>query len=94
MGRDHDGLAGLDLGNDGGFPVRQQTGDNVLEALGGRYRLAGVTRVSVLAELATSLDGRRRHIVGTTPEHELLLAVLVADFLLVLALQGAVVTLV
>ena len=91
---DHDGLAGLDRGNDGLIPVGQQTRDDVLEALAHGDELAGVARVGVLRELRASLDGGRGHVEGTAPQHELVLAVLVADFLLVLALERTVVTLV
>ena len=94
MGGDHDGLAGLDLGDDGALPVGQEALEDVLEALGGGDGLTGVAGVGVLGELGAGLDGRRRHVVGAAPLHELLLPVLVADLLLVLALQGAVVALV
>ena len=91
---DHDGLAGLDRGNDGLVPVGQQTRDDVLEALAHGDRLAGVAGILILRELGAGLDGGRSHVEGTAPQHELLLAVLVADFLLVLALERTVVTLV
>src|SRR5690606_18109309 len=91
---DEDGLAGLEIRDDVGLPVGKRPLEDVLEALARRDGLARVTRITVLGELRTGLDGRRRDVVGTAPEHELLLAVLVADLLLVLSLQRAVVTLV
>jgi hypothetical protein len=47
-----------------------------------------------LGELAVGLDRRRWNIEGSTPEHELLLAVGFESGLLVLPLKGTVVTLV
>src|SRR5690606_42022666 len=44
--------------------------------------------------LAAGFDGRWRSVVGTAPQHELFLAELLQRLLLVLALQGTVVTLV
>ena len=70
--------------------------DDVLEALGARHGLeqVGVARVADLAELVVVGQRRRRRVVGAAPEHELLVAELVAHRGLVLALQRAVVPLV
>ena len=64
---------------------------SVAGAAGRRSRVA---RVAVLGELGARLDGRRRGVVRAAPQHELLVAELVAGLLLVLALQRAVVPLV
>ncbi len=96
VGGDHDGQAVGEVGLDLVLPVGHQPRHDVLEALGGRHRGAepGVAGVAVLRELVVLVDGRRRHVVGAAPQHELLLAELLEGLLLVLALQRAVVALV
>ena len=94
MGGDQDGLAGLELRDDLRLPVRGHTLDHVGQGLGLRDRVAGVTRIVVLGVLIVRIDLRRRGGIGAAPDHELLVAVLLADLGLVLALQSAVVTLV
>src|SRR5699024_4993544 len=79
-----DDLAGLQVRDDLFLPVRQCPLQHVLEAFGVRDGFTGIPGVSVLGVLAAGLDRRRRHIVGAPPSHELLLAELVADLLLVL----------
>src|SRR5699024_10231659 len=92
--RQQDNLARLQIRDDLLLPVRQGPLQHVLETFRVRDGLTGIPVVGVLGVLAAGLDRRRRHIVGAPPGHELLLAELVTDLLLVLALQGAVVPLV
>ena len=94
MSGDQNGLASLQLRLDVGLKVRLNALDHVGQALGFRNRIAGVARIVVLRVLVVRIDLRRRCGVGTTPQHELLVTVLLTDLGLVLALQGAVVTLV
>ena len=93
---DHDGEAVSEVRLDLGLPVRQHPRDDVLEALRARHGVAQarIARVTGLGVLVVGVDGRRRHVVRATPLHELLLAELLEDLLLVLALQRAVVALV
>ena len=93
MSGDQNGLASLQLRLDVGLEVRLNALDHVGQALGFRNRIAGVARIVVLRVLVVRIDLRRRCGVGTTPQHELLVTVLLTDLGLVLALQGAVVTL-
>src|SRR5690606_5397321 len=79
---------------DGRLPVGHHPVHYVEQALGARDVDAGVARVAFLAVLVAVLDRRRRGVVAAPPQHELLVAVLVADLRLVLALQLAVVALV
>ena len=94
MGGDQHGLAGAQLRLDGGLEVGLDTLDDVGQALGFRNRVTGVTRVVVLRVLVVRVDLGRRGRVGATPQHELLVTVLLTNLGLVLALQSAVVTLV
>ena len=87
----HDGLASLKVWDDRVTPVGQGAFQHIFETLRTRNRLAGVTRIGVLAELGTELNLGRRHVIGPTPLHKQVLAVFVTDSLLVQALQGAVV---
>ena len=90
----HDSLAGLNRRNNGLIPVGEQTRDDILQTLAHGDRLTGIAGILILRELRAGLDGGRSHVEGTAPQHELLLAELVANFLLVLALERTVVTLV
>jgi len=82
------------IGYDGVVPVGQHACDNVFQAFRTRAGLGGqgrVPRVVELGELRVDVQFRRRGVVRTPPNHELLLAEFVADLGLVLALQRAVV---
>src|ERR1700760_3710821 len=82
--------------DDGVIPVRQEAAQHVLQALGprpGLRRQGGVTRITGLGQRVVVGHGRRRHVVGAAPQHELLVAELLPDGRLVLALQRAVVPL-
>ncbi len=97
MSGDQDGLTRLQVGDDRVVPVRQHPLEDVLQALRSRQQLWGqsrVARVADLRELVVIGEGRRRCVVRTPPQHELLLAELVQCLFLVLALQRAVVPLV
>src|ERR1700761_1236132 len=94
---DQDRAAGPEVGHDLVVPVRQHPGQHVLEALGTRPGLGrqdGVARVGRLGELVVVGDRRRRDVVGTAPEHELLVTELGPGLGFVFALQGAVMPLV
>ena len=89
------GLACCQVGLDVRLPVGEHTAQNVLEALGaGSVLNVGVTRVVCLRVGVVVVQRGRRNVVGTTPGHELLVAVFLTNLGLVLTLQGAVVTLV
>ena len=94
MSGDQNGLASLQFRLDVGLEVRLNALDHVGKAFGFRNRIAGVARIIVLRILVVRIDLRRRSGVGTAPQHELLVTVLLTDLGLVLALQSAVVTLV
>ena len=95
MCSNQNGLACCEVGLDVRLPVGKHTAQNVLQALGARsvlnIRVAGVVclRVGVVV-----IQRGRRNVVGTTPRHELLVAVFLADLGLILTLQSTVVTLV
>ena len=85
------------VGHDGGRPVGHHAAHDVLQALGARE----VGRVEVpVARVAGDVvgvvggQGRGRGVVAAAPEHELLLAELLLDLGLVLALEVPVVALV
>ena len=94
MSGDQNGLTSLQFRLDVGLEVRLNALDHVGKAFGFRNRIAGVARIIILRILVVRIDLRRRSGVGTAPQHELLVTVLLTDLSLVLALQSAVVTLV
>ena len=94
MSSNQNRLASLELGLDGGLEIRLDALDDIGQALGFRNRIAGVARIMVLRILVVRIDLWRRGGIGAAPQHELLVAVFLADSLLVLALQRTVVTLV
>ena len=94
MRRNQNGLTGLQCRNDVAIPVGQHALEDVLEAFGVRNRIAGVAGIPVLREFRAGVDGWGWGVVGTTPQHELLITVLVAGGGFVEALQSSVVTLV
>jgi len=79
------------------LPVRKHTLDNDLERLSTGNGLLGevtVTTVLNLTELRVVVKSRGRNVERTAPGHELLITVLLGNFLLVLTLESTVVTLV
>jgi hypothetical protein len=96
VGGDENRLAGLEVGDDRVVPVRQLAVDHELQRLGAGHLAVdvGVSHIADLAELALIVEQGRRHVERATPQLELLGAELLEGLRLVLALQGAVVTLV
>ena len=90
-------LAVLKVGSNIRGEVRHHAGHDVFETLGDRtlgLRDVGVPRVMELAEFAVAVKVRWTNIVGATPSHELVVAVLLLGLSLVETLQRTVVTLV
>ena len=97
MRGDQDGVTGIQIRDDGLLPVRQHARHDVLEALGAGTLVGGDVGVAGIVELRVLRVGvlhRRRGVVAATPQHELLVTVLVAGGGLVQPLQRAVVALV
>ena len=79
------------------IPVGQHALQHVLEALGAGPQLVGQMGIPGIVRLRQRVivgERRRRHIIGTPPEHELLVPELLPGLRLVLALERAVVALI
>ena len=97
VGGDKNALAALELRLDLLLEVRPRAGDGVLQALGvGEVLLRHVAehRLDVRVTLVAGRERGRLDVEGTTPDEDLLLAVLLGGLGLVEALERAVVTLV
>src|SRR5690348_2094978 len=94
---DQGGAPGGQVGDQRVVPVGQHALQHVLEALGAGPQLVGKVGVPGIVGLRQRVivgERRRRHVVGTPPEHELLVPELLPGLGLVLALERAVVPLV
>lgn len=96
VGGNDDVLAGLEVGGNLVLPVGEDTVEGGGEGLGEVLveGVAGVPGVVGGVVLGGGVDGGRGDVVRTTPDEDLVLAVLVDGLLLVEALEGTVVTLV
>ena len=97
VGRDEHEPAGAQVGDDHVVPVGQHAREHVLEAFGAGQQVgceAAVARVPLRGVVGGGVERRRCDVEGASPEHELLIAELAPDLLLVLALERPVVALV
>ena len=96
VGGNDDVLTGLEVGGDLVLPVGEDTVEGGGEGLGEVLveGVAGVPGVVGGVVLGGGVDGGRGDVVRTTPDEDLVLAVLVDGLLLVEALEGTVVTLI
>src|SRR5262249_29497368 len=97
MSRDQHHPALVQVRDDRVVPVRQQAGDHVLQALGSRTQLVRDDRVARIPSLpfqGLPIQRRWRCVIGTAPEHELLVAIALSRLPLAPALEGTIVALV
>ncbi len=95
VGRDQHGLPSPQIRHDGVVPVRQHPHNDVTQALGCRYRVRRQARVPLIHSAGLVRPDRWWwRVVGTAPEHELLLAVLLERLSLVETLQAPVMALI
>jgi hypothetical protein len=90
MGGDEHALAAAKGGGDLGLPVGQEAGDGVFQALGLRHLFGperGVAPIAPGEARIVARHGRRGNVVATTPDLDLIFAVLLDRLGLVEALQ-------